>query len=262
MNPSGEEAKLRIERHRAARENKGFVSIERYTGLEGLAGTLPQGCAVLLECVANLLANEIFDVGGNGKNAVTAGIRALRERAELLLVVTNEIGADGAAYEAQTRDYQLALGEINRTLAAESDQFVEMAAGLPLNNLADKVTAENSYGESKMVLVIGALGAGKREYVNGNFSGANVLWSLHELVRSGKLDTNSDAEFERLLAYDVIVCDEVGLGVVPLDPVDRKFRDDVGRLCCRLAANAGQVIRVVCGIPQTLINRVEEGDFK
>lgn len=46
----------------------------------------------------------------------------------------------------------------------------------------------------------------------------------------------------------VIVSDEVGYGVVPVDAHERAFREMVGRVCCKLAQRADRVHRVVCGI--------------
>ncbi len=46
----------------------------------------------------------------------------------------------------------------------------------------------------------------------------------------------------------VIVSDEVGYGVVPVDAHERAFREAVGRVCCQLAQSADRVHRVVCGI--------------
>ena len=37
----------------------------------------------------------------------------------------------------------------------------------------------------------------------------------------------------------VILCDEVGCGVVPIDPAQREWREAVGRVCCALAQKAG-----------------------
>ena len=45
-----------------------------------------------------------------------------------------------------------------------------------------------------------------------------------------------------------IICDEVGCGITPLDRTDRDWRERVGRLCCRLAAEADEVYRVHCGL--------------
>ena len=50
----------------------------------------------------------------------------------------------------------------------------------------------------------------------------------------------------------VILCDEVGCGVVPMDRADREWRERVGRTCCYLAERAERVIRVYCGIPMVL----------
>lgn len=46
----------------------------------------------------------------------------------------------------------------------------------------------------------------------------------------------------------VIVSDEIGYGLVPMDAFDRRYREMTGRICTRIAAKAQQVHRVVCGI--------------
>lgn len=56
---------------------------------------------------------------------------------------------------------------------------------------------------------------------------------------------------EKLLAANpdiVIVCNELGYGVVPVEKFEREYRETVGRICCDLAEAADEVIRVVCGI--------------
>lgn len=50
----------------------------------------------------------------------------------------------------------------------------------------------------------------------------------------------------------VILCDEVGCGVVPVEPAQRARREAVGRLCCRLAERAERVERIFCGLPMVL----------
>lgn len=45
----------------------------------------------------------------------------------------------------------------------------------------------------------------------------------------------------------VIISDEIGYGLVPPDPFERRYRETVGRICTRLASDAKQVDRVVCG---------------
>ena len=50
----------------------------------------------------------------------------------------------------------------------------------------------------------------------------------------------------------VVICDEVGCGVTPLDRVDRDWRERVGRTCCALAERADRVVRLCCGLPTYL----------
>ena len=46
----------------------------------------------------------------------------------------------------------------------------------------------------------------------------------------------------------ILVCDEVGCGIVPMEVFEREYRESVGRICCVLAQWAEQVIRVCCGL--------------
>lgn len=50
----------------------------------------------------------------------------------------------------------------------------------------------------------------------------------------------------------IILCDEVGCGVVPVAPEERRWRELTGRICCGLAKEAETVERVFCGIPMVL----------
>ncbi|MCD8348869.1 MAG: bifunctional adenosylcobinamide kinase/adenosylcobinamide-phosphate guanylyltransferase [Lachnospiraceae bacterium] len=46
----------------------------------------------------------------------------------------------------------------------------------------------------------------------------------------------------------IIVSNELGYGIVPMEKNDRLWRETVGRICTCLAAEANEVVRVVCGI--------------
>ena len=48
------------------------------------------------------------------------------------------------------------------------------------------------------------------------------------------------------------VYDEVGGGVVPIDPAARAAREAAGRLACLLAARADCVVQMFCGLPTIL----------
>ena len=50
----------------------------------------------------------------------------------------------------------------------------------------------------------------------------------------------------------IIVKNEIGCGVVPMDPLERKYREQDGRLSEKLAAHCDTVVRVICGIGQVI----------
>ena len=47
----------------------------------------------------------------------------------------------------------------------------------------------------------------------------------------------------------VMVTDEIGYGLVPVEEEARNFRERTGRICTKLAAHCERVERIVCGIP-------------
>ena len=73
----------------------------RWSGYQDLEGKLAEkapsdlsGACVLLECVSNLTANEMYMDGGAGENTVKAvvnGICLLKRKCRHLVVVTNEV---------------------------------------------------------------------------------------------------------------------------------------------------------------------------
>ena len=134
MHPFDEESHKRIERHQKMRAGKGFETVECYTGLKNVK--LPAGCVVLLECMSNLAANEMFSREQPvDRETVIAkilqGIEVLRKQADPLVIVTNNVFEDGIAYDSATIEYIEALGRVNERLAAEADEVVEVVAGIP-----------------------------------------------------------------------------------------------------------------------------------
>lgn len=108
-----------------------------------------------------------------------------------------------------------------------------------------------------MILVVGGLASGKRAYAESlGFTAEEMAFDVHERVRVGE-----DAALlaEKLAAKGVVTCAEVGSGIVPIDAGERAWRDEVGRLCQQLAAQADAVVRMVCGIPVVLKGAPEHG---
>ncbi len=133
MKPYGEEGRRRVARHRRLRAGKGFETIECFANLKSIS--LPGRGVVLLECLSNLTANEMFEPEGAGEGteaAILEGVKELRKRSAHLVIVTNDIFSDGITYDEVTRLYQERLGRLNRELALLADQAAEVVCGIPL----------------------------------------------------------------------------------------------------------------------------------
>lgn len=162
-----DEGQRKIDRHRRLRAGKGFITIERPRDIKKAVGKLQfenclkTGRSALLECMSNLVANEMFppvDVSGmqaaeakketlddpeNMKDYDTAQISRvskkvlnevsiLSENVAELVIVTNNVFEDGVSYDESTMNYIKAMGIVNRGLAAMAESVVEVVAGIPV----------------------------------------------------------------------------------------------------------------------------------
>jgi adenosylcobinamide kinase/adenosylcobinamide-phosphate guanylyltransferase len=79
-----------------------------------------------------------------------------------------------------------------------------------------------------------------------------TLWLSNHMLAEHDLDALS-SELEAVLSVPrgpwFVVSNEVGLGIVPDNPLGRRFRDAQGRLNQRVAAAATSVFFMVAGIP-------------
>ena len=138
------------------RAGKGFVTIEQPTDIVRCLPTLREagGGVVLLECMSNLAANEMFDTEEPAgceqvaEKIVTQVGRLSQETGELV-IVTNNVFEDGIAYDASTMEYLRALGSINVRLAERSDVVVEVIAGIPIARKGRLPVLAEEKGEHK-----------------------------------------------------------------------------------------------------------------
>ena len=133
-----------------------------------------------------------------------------------------------------------------------------------------------------MKLVIGGYAQGKLGYVMQHFSidkenvvdmadkkklldrdvektdngSSIVLYHFHIWVKNELAIGNyPEKELEKLIKQFpgcIIVSDEIGNGIVPMDAFDREYRDRLGRILISLAKEADEVVRVICGIGQKI----------
>ena len=127
-----------------------------------------------------------------------------------------------------------------------------------------------------MQLIIGGYARGKLNYVlqrytdesclvydaefpkkeeNGN--GEKIIINhLHQWIkRQVEMGGNPEDEIEKYVEKHrdiVIISDEIGNGIVPVDVLEREYRERTGRILVRLASGADEVVRVICGIGQKI----------
>lgn len=87
-------------------------------------------------------------------------------------------------------------------------------------------------------------------------TGTIVVTSLHKWIRKrikeGGRPEEEISSFVKKNPDCIIICDEIGNGIVPMDPFERVYRERTGRIQVKLAADAEEVERVVCGIAQKI----------
>lgn len=143
MNVMDEAGRERVTKHRKQREGKGFITIEKQ---KDIAGILDEGgdglkSTVLLECVANLVSNYIFDDGfditkcdadktcEDIASKVAAEIKELSGKVHNLIIVTNEYDKDGEGYDDATRFYVRTLSRTNELIKLFCNDIHDLLAG-------------------------------------------------------------------------------------------------------------------------------------
>ena len=111
-----------------------------------------------------------------------------------------------------------------------------------------------------MKLVIGGYSQGKLAYVKQNMCPETgdpvILNDLHLLVRDclseGRCPEEEITDFLKEHPDCIVICDEIGNGIVPPDAFEREYRERTGRILMELAKQAEEVVRVICGIGQKI----------
>ena len=312
MIPWDRECVERITKHRAMRAEKKFATLECPVDVAE-AGIAP-GSAVLLECLSNLTANELYredakEQTDSPEERIFEAVLKLREKAGDLVIVSAEVFSDGEEYGEETLRYRKILGNLNRRIAAAADEVTEVVCGIPHNlkecpagipvgePVRGEMAEEGNREEEKihMKLIVGGASQGKLDsafrlleaedgrngapdgenprikpredlVVDGSFDSAEtafqrkILYRFHDYIRRFILkepepEKKLDEFLKRLFLENpdlIVVSDELGCGIVPVEKEERLWRELCGNACQRIAGQAGEVYRVICGIPARL----------
>ena len=186
----------------------------------------------------------------------------LKDSCAAVVVVTNEVfsevSSESGGKTDEMTEYKRILGEINRTLAETADQVTEVVYGIPCG----------VRGGRELKLVTGGAFQGKYAWASAEYPG--LSWTdggscsldeihtfqgmnrFHLFIRRWLEAGREKEELTDLILERqgeiVLVWDEIGCGLVPIDASDREFREAVGRICTELAAEAVRADQLVCGI--------------
>lgn len=133
-----EEGHKKVLRHQMLRAGKGFLTIEQPVDLEQASEKMNAGeRAVLLECMSNLVANEMFagtepETEDDVVEKVVTAVKEIKEELSHLVIVSNNVFEDGKSYDPVTMAYIRAIGRINEQLARMADEVIEVVVGIPV----------------------------------------------------------------------------------------------------------------------------------
>ena len=117
-----------------------------------------------------------------------------------------------------------------------------------------------------MIMITGGAFQGKQDFVKTHFGisdsdiadGGNCDISTLSSVRcishyelavkrliAWKIDP---LEFSKKLDCDIVIMNEIGCGIIPLDKSEREWREITGRAGCIIAERSEKVYRICCGI--------------
>ena len=155
MYPWDDESKRKISRHIELRKNKKFRTLECFYQMsKTLQSENVYATTVLLECMSNLLANEMYCEEGilsryaskerqeqitNSKDKlevlvqeIMSGIDILSNQYKHVVIVSNDVFSDGVEYDESMQEYLSALGQINQEIAKKADILAEVVCGIPI----------------------------------------------------------------------------------------------------------------------------------
>jgi adenosylcobinamide kinase / adenosylcobinamide-phosphate guanylyltransferase len=137
-----EEMKRRIIRHQHERSHHplSWKTWEQPEKLHTIVNRFGKNDVILLDCLTNLLANELFadelwhqedSCLKKAKNIYEA-IRTLGKNSKALVVVSNEVFYDGVSEDVGTYHFMKMLGWLHQQIVSLADKAILVQNGVPL----------------------------------------------------------------------------------------------------------------------------------
>lgn len=135
-----DEIKERIEKHIAARKNKGWHTIEEEIELARTIQGNPDADVILVDCLTLWINNLLFHASKQDTYPDEEQIRTLcfrlieacKHHSSDIFFVTNEVGSGIVPESFDSRLYRDLMGKCNQIIAAQADEVVLVSCGIPL----------------------------------------------------------------------------------------------------------------------------------
>ena len=136
-----DEMRRRVEQHRAARQGRGWETIEEPLDLPGAIRRCAEHGVLLVDCVTLWINNLLYAAEQSGGSLDEAAVvRHCREALDAAdgcrgaaIFVSNEVGMGIVPENAQTRLYRDLVGRANQTIAARAGRVTLLSCGIPLH---------------------------------------------------------------------------------------------------------------------------------
>ena len=110
-----------------------------------------------------------------------------------------------------------------------------------------------------MTLIIGGAYQNKYEWALSKYKEQNIWNDFHLFVKENLAAGKTSDEIKQVIESKinskpgiVIICDEIGCGIIPATKEERTYRETTGRLLCFIASKAESVYRITCGVEQKI----------
>jgi len=145
-NITDEEMALRVKRHQRDRNksDKRWMTIESPINVSHVANQLERKDIVLLDCLTNLAANELFQGWESGIERwhnesyrrevferIWAGIINLNKHCHDLYIVSNELFYDIPLEDEGSKYYLQLLGSLHQEIVSQADKAILVENGIP-----------------------------------------------------------------------------------------------------------------------------------
>jgi len=129
-----EEMIQRVILHKKQRSGKGYITIEKSTDIGAILVDIRNGDTILLDCLGNLLANEMFSdkiirEKENIVEKIFSDICLINEKAENTIIISNDVFSDGCMYSDSVISYIDTLALLHRKIVGIADKAIECIAG-------------------------------------------------------------------------------------------------------------------------------------